>query len=157
MTERAPLAMIAAMSPSRAIGRVGALPWHVPEDLKFFRKTTTGHAVILGRKTWDTMKKPLPNRRNIVVSRKPVDLPDGVEQYRSVNEAIDRARATDAFPFILGGGEIYALAMPLAHRPLCHAHRRIVDDTGADAFFLPIDERAFEIASRRAQAEQRRV
>ena len=146
-----PLAMIAAMTPRRAIGRAGALPWHVPEDLKQFREKTTGHAVIIGRKTFDTMGKALPKRRNIVVSRKPVELPPGVERCASVEEAIALARTSDPCPFVLGGGEIYVLAMPLA-TDLYLTLIEGPDDTGADAFFPPIDESAFEVVTRAAGA-----
>ena len=99
---------IAAMSSNRIIGRDGALPWRLPEDLKFFRTVTTGHAVVMGRKTWESLGRPLPNRRNIVLSRGmgPVD---GAEVVRSVEE-LD-ALGLEGDVFVIGGAEIYRLLM----------------------------------------------
>ncbi len=100
---------IAAMSANRIIGRDGALPWRLPEDLKFFRAVTTGHAVIMGRKTWESLGRPLPNRQNIVLSRT-MEAPMGAEVVRSTEE-LD-ALELDGDVFVIGGAEIYRLLLP---------------------------------------------
>lgn len=113
---RQPLAMIAAMTPSRVIGKRGShrLPWHYPEDMKRFREVTRGHAVIMGRATFDTIGKPLPGRRNIVVSRNPALQIAGCEIAGSLQRALQLAREQDPEPCVLGGAQIYAEALPLA-------------------------------------------
>src|SRR5690242_9113295 len=99
-----PLALIVALSmPGRVIGRGGVLPWHFPEDLRFFRRMTTGHAVIMGRKTYESVGRPLPNRRCIVVSRSPGLVLEGCEVVSTLEAAIALARTTDPEPFVIGG------------------------------------------------------
>ena len=109
--------MIAAMGSNRVIGADGKLPWHEPEDLKHFKAVTTGHAVIMGRKTWVALGRPLPKRRNLVVTRQAGFAAPGAEVFASLDAAIASAReGGDAEPMIIGGGEIYRLALPLATR-----------------------------------------
>ena len=100
---------IAAMSANRVIGRDGALPWRLPEDMKFFREQTTGHPIVMGRKTWDSLGRPLPNRRNIVISRT-MQAVEGMEVVRS-EEELD-ALGLEGDVYIIGGAEIYRLLMP---------------------------------------------
>ena len=111
-----PLAMVAAMARNRVIGNGGQLPWHEPADLAHFKRTTSGHAVIMGRKTWESLGKALPKRRNLVVTRQPGFIAPGAEVFAELAHAIAAARLTDAEPMIIGGGEIYTLALPLATR-----------------------------------------
>jgi dihydrofolate reductase len=108
--------MVAALTREHVIGRDGKLPWHLPEDMAHFRRVTRGHAVIMGRRSWDEVGKPLPKRRNIVVSRDRSLRLEGAEVVPSVAEAIALARETDDEPCILGGAKIYAEALPLATR-----------------------------------------
>lgn len=103
--------MIAAMTKDRVIGKDGGLPWRLPEDMKHFKATTMGHAILMGRRTWEETKRPLPGRRNIVITSKPID---GVETFKTLEEAIAAARTTDPEPYVIGGGKIYAAALPLA-------------------------------------------
>jgi dihydrofolate reductase len=100
---------VAAMAANRVIGRDGKLPWKLPEDLKFFRTLTTGHPVVMGRKTWDSLGRPLPNRRNIVLSR---TMPEthGADIVRSLEELHALGLTGDVF--VIGGAEIYRLLMP---------------------------------------------
>jgi dihydrofolate reductase len=108
-----PLAIVVAMAQNGIIGCGGKLPWHEPEDLKHFRRLTTGHAVIMGRKTAESIGRPLPQRRNIVVTRQTDwDEIPGFEVAPSVSEAITLARRTDEEPRVIGGGEIYWSALP---------------------------------------------
>ncbi len=127
-----PLAFIAAVAHGNVLGKDNALPWHHPEDLKHFRSTTLGHAIIQGRKTYESVGKPLPGRRNLIVSRDPAYHADGCEVFSSPEEAVARARDTDPCPFVLGGETIYRALLPLA--TLVHLTR--IDETHAgDAFF----------------------
>ena len=100
---------VAAMASNRIIGRDGALPWRLPEDMKFFRTLTTGHPIVMGRKTWESLGRPLPNRRNIVLSR---TLPpvEGADVIRSVEEL--KALGLTGDVYVIGGAEIYRLLMP---------------------------------------------
>jgi dihydrofolate reductase len=100
---------IAAMSANRVIGRDGALPWRLPEDMKFFRTQTTGHPIVMGRKTWDSLGRPLLNRRNIVLSRTMAAV-EGAEVVHSVEELDALGLQGDVY--IIGGAEIYRLLMP---------------------------------------------
>jgi len=104
------------MGPGRVIGRDGGLPWHFSEDLKHFRTVTTGHAIIMGRKTWDSIGRPLPKRRNIVVTRQRELEIDGCEVVHSLEAAIALAREDDPEPRVIGGSTLYELALPLATR-----------------------------------------
>jgi dihydrofolate reductase len=110
---RAPLALIVAVARNGVIGKDGGLPWHLSEDLKHFKKTTDGHAIIMGRKTHDSIGRPLPNRRNIVVTTQAGTLFSGCETAHSLDEAITLARTSDDCPFIIGGASLYQEALPL--------------------------------------------
>ena len=106
--------VIAAMSENRVIGRGGGLPWHLPDDMKHFQQLTTGHTVIMGRKTFESMDGPLPDRRNIVITRQSDYAPSGAEVAHSLDEALRLAGNGDCF--VSGGEEIYRLALPVADR-----------------------------------------
>jgi len=110
--------LVVARASNGVIGRDNALPWHLPEDLRHFRALTLGHPIIMGRKTWESIGRPLPGRRTIVVTRDPSRLPPGVESSASLRGAIAAAATPGADPqistneaFIVGGAEIYAQAL----------------------------------------------
>ena len=109
------VALIAAVaSINQAIGCKGRIPWHIPDDLKYFKKMTVGHRIIMGRKTWDSLNGPLPLRENVVVSRSLV-LPAPMMVVRSVEEAIALPNPTPTQPvFVVGGAEIYRATLPMA-------------------------------------------
>jgi dihydrofolate reductase len=115
------IAAIVAMDEARIIGRDGALPWHLPEDLAHFRKLTSGQVVVMGRKTWDSLPqkfKPLPGRTNVVVSRNPesLQLPAGVLVAPSPQQAIEAARTASnegGTVWVIGGAELYRMMLPL--------------------------------------------
>lgn len=131
-----PLAFIAAVSRGNVLGKNNALPWHHPEDLKHFRQTTLGHAIIQGRKTYESVGKPLPGRRNLIVSRDPAYRAEGCEVFSSPEEAVLRARDTDPCPFVLGGETIYRALLPLATL----VHLTSINETHeGDAFFPELD------------------
>ena len=142
MESKPVLSIIVAVSENKAIGRNNQLLWHLPDDLKYFKKITSGSTVIMGRKTWESIGRPLPNRRNIVVSRK-LSLSDA-EVYGSLNDAIDAATKgsvaiTERQPeiFIIGGAEIYRQALPLADKVYLTVVNQTISD--ADTFFPEID------------------
>ena len=103
---------IVAMSPERVIGKNGDLPWHIPDDLKFFKKHTTGHPILMGRKTFDSIGKPLPKRENIVITNDPAWHHDGVETIHHPRDLKDYP-LIDQQVFVIGGAQIYSLLMPL--------------------------------------------
>lgn len=146
---RAPLALVLAVSRNGVIGKDGKVPWYIPEDLKHFRRVTTGHAIIMGRRTWDEVKKPLPNRRNLVVSRKEGLTLPGAEVASTLEEAIALARTTDPEPRVIGGAEIYRLALPLATKIyLTEVDRDVEGDT-----FFTVDRSGFRETERRPGEE----
>ena len=120
------ISLIAAVAKNLAIGKDGQLLWHLPEDMRYFRETTRGKPVIMGRKTWESLPdvfRPLPGRRNIVISRNPAYDAPGATLAGSLEEAV-RLAQDDAEVFVIGGAEIYRQALPLAqppHRPLSHS------------------------------------
>ena len=128
----APLALIVAVARNGVIGNNGTLPWHISEDLKHFKKTTSRHAIIMGRKTHDSIGHPLPNRRNIVVTRQASALFPGCEAAQSLDDAIALARTTDGCPFIIGGASLYQEALPIA----TELHLTTIDeDVDGDTYF----------------------
>lgn len=164
--------IIVAIADNNAIGKDNALLWHISEDLKFFKRTTMGCPVIMGRKTFESIGRPLPKRLNIVVSRGGFNAPEGVEVVASLEEAyaLAESRLLVAMPgspsampgsptvmssdagtsapkaFVIGGGQIYAQAMAIADRlTVTHVHTVIED---ADTFFPAIDPAIWKVASR---------
>ena len=129
--ERAPLTLVAAMGTNRVIGVDGDMPWHFSEDLRHFKSTTLGGVMVMGRKTFDSIGRPLPGRRSIVITRSPDWSHEGVEVVHSLGEALALA-GTDAPVFVVGGGEIYAQALPLATRLVL---TEIDDAPDGDTFF----------------------
>ena len=133
-TERAmePLALIVAVARGGVIGRDGALPWHLPEDLEHFKKTTRGHTIIMGRRTHESIGRALSGRRNIVVTRSAPAAFPGCETAQSLREAIAMARRTDECPFVIGGASLYEQALPLA----TELHLTTIDrDVEGDTYF----------------------
>ena len=110
---RAELAVIVAMTERRCIGGAGGLLWHVSEDLKRFKALTSGHAIVMGRVTYESIGRPLPGRRNVVITSRDTPIP-GCEIAASFDAAIDLARQTDAKPFVIGGARVYEAALASA-------------------------------------------
>jgi dihydrofolate reductase len=106
------LTAIVAMTPERVIGKNGTLPWHLPDDLKFFKKQTSGHAIVMGRKTFDSIGKPLPHRQNFVITRDPAWHHDGVESIHQPQE-LREFPLVDQRVFIIGGEQIYRFFLPI--------------------------------------------
>lgn len=131
------LTIIVAAGELNAIGKDNDLIWHLSNDLKRFKQLTNGHHIIMGRKTFESFPKPLPNRTHIVITRqREYEVPDGVIVVNSLEDAIDAAKS-DKQPFIIGGGEIYKQSMALADKiELTRVHSTFKD---ADTFFPSID------------------
>lgn len=108
------LSIIVATDQKNGIGKNNQLLWHLPKDLQFFKKTTSGHPIIMGRKTFDSIGRALPNRRNIVISRQTDLIISGVEVFSNLADAI--AACEEEEIFVIGGGEIYKQALPLANK-----------------------------------------
>ena len=122
------------MSLNRVIGNGNKIPWHLPEDFKWFKATTTGHVIVMGRKTFESIGKPLPNRETIVLSRSAFSHP-GVRTIHSLTELHDLP--TDRQVFICGGAQIYEQALPLCSELLLTLVKREVE---GDAFFPPFED-----------------
>lgn len=138
------LRAIVAMNGERVIGKSGELPWHLPEDLRHFKQLTMGHPVIMGRNTWESLpKRPLPGRRNIVVSRNPDFHAEGAEVFSSIEEAVEACREV---PFIIGGEQIYRAALPFCNRIFITEVDAEVDT--ADAFFPPLPSKEWDETER---------
>lgn len=139
------ISLIAARSRNGVIGRDGDMPWHLPEDLKFFKRTTMGHPMIMGRRTYDSMGA-LPGRRSIVVTRQHDWSADGVETACSLDHAL--ALVGDDDVFVVGGAQIYTQALPFADRILLTEIDREVD---GDTFFPDLDPAAWQETARDPQ------
>ncbi len=139
------LTLIVATDRARGIGIENRLPWRLPEDLAHFKRTTTGHAIIMGRKTFESIGRPLPGRRNIVISRNPAWRHDGVEAVASVDAAIALTPGTQAF--VIGGAQIYAETLPRATCLIVTEIDRVFD---CDTFFPAIDPNLWREAARQA-------
>jgi len=124
---------IAAMSENRVIGNGPDLPWHLPEEFKWFKQTTSGHVVVMGRTTFESIGRPLPNRTTIVLSRRGFEHP-GVRTVANLDE-ID-VNADDRDVFICGGGQVYALALPHCSDLYLTHVKRVVE---GDVFFPPFE------------------
>lgn len=137
------LTIIVATDKQGGIGINNALPWHLPEDLAHFKRTTSGHAIIMGRKTFDSIGRALPNRRNIVVTRNNNWEHDGVESVTSLQAAQEVLNEDHAF--IIGGAQIYQQALSVANQLIV---TEIQEDFTCDAFFPKIDPTEWEETSR---------
>lgn len=130
------LTAIVAMTPERVIGLNNDLPWHFPEDLKFFKRTTSGHPVVMGRKTYDSIGRPLPRRQNIVLTRDQAWSMDGVTVIHSP-ESLSLLQLQDPAVFVIGGAEIYSLFLPLLDQLLVS---RVSESYEGDTFFPPFED-----------------
>jgi len=136
-----PFKAIAAMSLNRVIGAGNKIPWHLPEDFRWFKKMTTGHIIVMGRKTFQSIGKPLPNRTTIVLTGSPEPIP-GVQTISALSQ-LDRADPTFAGReiFICGGAQLYQLALPLCSDLYLTLVKRNCE---GDTFFPPFED-AFEL------------
>lgn len=139
------ITIIAAIANNRALGMNNKLIWHLPEDLKRFKRVTNGHHIIMGRKTFESLGKPLPNRTTIIITRDKKYKAHNCLIASSLEDALEKAK-DDKDPYILGGSEIYNLAMPIADKLDLTLVHHVFD---ADAFFPEIDTSIWEEISRK--------
>lgn len=137
------LSIIVATDKRRGIGINNQLPWHLPEDLQHFKNTTSGFPIIMGRKTYDSIGRPLPKRRNIVISRNSEWNQAGVETVNSLQQAVDLLQGAEAF--VIGGAQIYSQALEYADRLIV---TEIQAEYQCDAFFPEIDPHLWHESSR---------
>ncbi len=140
------ISLIVAASENDVIGRDGDLPWHLPADLRFFKETTMGHVVIMGRRTWDSFDGALPGRRNVVLTRNSDLELEGADTVSTLDDALRMADGQEIF--IAGGGELYRMAMPMAERIfMTRVHMNVEGDTT----FPEIDSTAWVRTDARTQ------
>ena len=137
------IVLIAAVARNGVIGRENALPWRLKGDMQFFRQTTTGHTVVMGRNTWTSLGRPLPKRHNVVVTRNPTFKAEGAEVASSLEAAF--ATTKEGPIFVIGGAEIYRQALPYADRLLI---TEVEAEVEGDARFPDFDLSAFVETSR---------
>ena len=143
------VSIIVAIAENNAIGKGNQLLWRMPADLKHFKNATTGHTVIMGRKTFDSVGKPLPNRRNIIITRNTDLNIDGAEVVSSLEKAISLCDQNEEV-FIVGGAEVYKMAMPITDKIYLTVIHSVFD---ADTFFPEIDQEIWketEVADNKA-------
>jgi len=141
------ISIVAAIARGRVIGRDNSIPWRIPEDARRFRAITMGHPVVMGRRTWDSLPdrfRPLPGRRNIVLSRDPGWRAPGAERTGSLDEALGLVEGA-ARVFVIGGADVYATALPIADDLLL---TEIDADVDGDTVFPPFDAADYEETSR---------
>lgn len=138
------ISLLVAVSENNVIGVDNQLPWHLPIDLKYFKETTSGHTILMGRKTYDSIGRPLPNRRNLVITHNPSFSAEGVTVFHSIQEALDTCMEEDEV-FIIGGGMIYKESLSLANKLyITRVHTHIAQGT---AFFPEIDPEQWQLIS----------
>lgn len=148
------LVVVAAVAANGVIGSDGGMPWHYPEDLRRFKRLTTGHPVIMGRRTYEAIEArldgPLPDRTNVVLSRSDPDVPGEVIVVGSVEEAVDAAAVHGDTAFVIGGGSVYEAFLPLAGRmELTEIHASYEGDT----YFPEFDSEEWEEVEREEHEE----
>ncbi|MDQ3192333.1 MAG: dihydrofolate reductase [Bacteroidota bacterium] len=132
---------VVAVAKNNVIGKDNTLPWHLPADLRFFKNLTTGHHMIMGRKTFDSFGKPLPNRTSVVITRQNDYQPEGCIVVHSIEEAI-KVAAVEEEIFIIGGSEIFKQTMPIADRIYL---TRIHEDFEGDTIFPELNKEEWEL------------
>jgi dihydrofolate reductase len=130
------ISLIWAMDENRVIGKNNQLPWHLPADLKFFKKSTMGHPIVMGRKTYQSIGRPLPGRENIIITRNQEFSCEGCTVLHSVNELIQYAQQLEQEIFIIGGAEIFKEVFPVADRLYI---TKIYAEFEGDTYFPKID------------------
>lgn len=144
MTTTVPLlSMIVAMDAARGIGINNALPWHLPEDLAHFKRLTSGHAIVMGRKTFDSIGRVLPNRRHIIVTRNQDWSHENVQVAHSLEEAVRMVAGSPAF--IIGGAQVFEESMGMADQLIVTEIARTFE---CDTFFPPIDPEKWQETAR---------
>ena len=130
------ITLVAAIASNNVIGKENSLPWNIPEDLKRFKQMTSGHTILMGRKTFDSIGRPLPNRQNIVMTKDENFEREGIKVINGLDEALELIKKSNEDIFVIGGSKIYELFEPVANSL---AITRILKDFEGDAFFPDIN------------------
>ena len=130
------ITLVAAISSNNVIGKENSLPWNIPEDLKRFKQMASGHTILMGRKTFDSIGRPLPNRQNIVMTKDKNFEQEGIKVVNDFDEALELIKESNEDVFVIGGSKIYELFEPVANSL---AITRILKDFEGDAFFPDIN------------------
>ena len=130
------ITLVAAIASNNVIGKENSLPWNIPEDLKRFKQMTSGHTILMGRKTFDSIGRPLPNRQNIVMTKDENFEREGIKVINNFDEALELIKESNEDIFVIGGSKIYELFEPVANSL---AITRILKDFEGDAFFPDIN------------------
>lgn len=147
------ISLVVAAATNNTIGIDGKLPWHLPNDMKHFKNVTWGMPVIMGRKTFESLGKPLPGRKNIVITRQPGWKKEGVVVVKSIEDALFVARETDAKEvMVIGGGEIYKVLYEKAKRIYM---TRVEAEPAGDTFFPSIDQQWFLVSQKNHEADEK--
>jgi dihydrofolate reductase len=136
------ITLVAAIASNNVIGKENSLPWNIPEDLKRFKQMTSGHTILMGRKTFDSIGRPLPNRQNIVMTKDENFEKEGIKVINDFDEALELIKESNEDIFIIGGSKIYELFEPVANSL---AITRILKDFEGDAFFPDINWELWQI------------
>jgi len=147
------LSLIVAMATNRAIGLDGQMPWHLSADLKYFKKVTMGKPIVMGRKTFEAIGRPLAGRENIIISRHSNYQAEGCQVYNSIEEVLESYQQADEL-MIIGGATLYRALLPLAQRLYL---TKIHQDFSADTFFPEIDESQWKLVSEKVINEDEQV
>lgn len=131
------ISLIAAVAENRVIGKDNDLIWHLPEDLRFFKRVTSGHHILMGRKNYESIGRPLPKRTNVIITRNTAYQVEGCEVVHSLDEALELARKNgETEAFVIGGGEIYAQALSVADRLY---YTKVNGSPDGDTYFPEVD------------------
>jgi dihydrofolate reductase len=136
------ITLVAAIASNNVIGKENSLPWNIPEDLKRFKQMTSGHTILMGRKTFDSIGRPLPNRQNIVMTKDKNFEQEGIKVINDFDEALELIKESNEDIFVIGGSKIYELFEPVANSL---AITRILKDFEGDAFFPDINWELWQI------------
>jgi dihydrofolate reductase len=142
------ISLIVAATKNHVIGKDGAMPWHLPADLQYFKKITMGKPIIMGRKTFDSIGRPLPGRRNIVVTQNRAWSHQGVEVVHDIADALRLLENEEAF--VIGGATLYTAALPVASRVYLTAINATID---GDTFFPALDQKTWREIAREHRAK----
>ena len=138
------ISLLVAMAQNRVIGKDNQLPWHLPEDLAYFKRVTMGHPIVMGRKTFESIGRVLPGRQNVIVTRNPHFSHEGCLVLHSIEEIINFANNYNGEVFVIGGAEIFKEILPYADRLYI---TKIVHTFSGDAFFPVFDEAEWKLVS----------
>jgi len=136
------ITLVAAIASNNVIGKENSLPWNIPEDLKRFKQMTSGNTILMGRKTFDSIGRPLPNRQNIVMTKDENFEQEGIKVINDFDEALELIKESNEDVFVIGGSKIYELFEPVANSL---AITRILKDFEGDAFFPDINWELWQI------------